>query len=117
MALKLETRTSATGVTILEAKGKITIGEGDVQLRKSIKGLLDEGHKSIILNLEGVKYMDSAGVGELVSTYTSVKNSGGKLYLSGVTGKILGLLEITQLLQVFELYPTVAEALNNIDSE
>jgi len=115
MSLKLETRESATGITILEAKGKITIGDGDVQLRRSIKGLLDEGHKQIILNLENVKYMDSAGVGELVSTYTSVKNAEGQLYLAGVTGKILGLLEITQLLQVFEIYPSVAEALNNVD--
>jgi anti-sigma B factor antagonist len=115
MSLKLETRSSANDITILEAKGKITIGEGDVQLRRSIKQLVEDGHKRIILNLEGLKYMDSAGVGELVSTYTSVKNAGGKLYLTGVTGKILGLLEITQLLQVFEVYESVAEAINNMD--
>lgn len=115
MSLKLETRDSANNITILEAKGKITIGEGDVQLRRSIKGLIEQGKKQIILSLEGVKYMDSAGVGELVSTYTSVKNGGGKLYLTGVTGKILGLLEITQLLQVFEVYPSIAEAINNME--
>lgn len=115
MSLKLEKRSSANDITILEAKGRITIGEGDVQLRKSIKDLVDSGEKRIILSLEGVKYMDSAGVGELVSTYTSVKNANGKLYLTGVTGKILGLLEITQLLQVFEIYSDIAEAINNMD--
>ena len=111
MSLTLEQRKSATGVTIIEAKGKITIGEGDVHMRRTIKELLDGGDKKMILSLEGVKYMDSAGVGELVSTYTSVKNAGGELYLVGVTGKILSLLEITQLLRVFEVYTTTSDAL------
>jgi anti-sigma B factor antagonist len=115
MSLTLDTRTSATGVMIIEAKGKITIGEGDVQLRHAIKELLEKGHKKLILSLEGIKYMDSAGVGELVSTYTSVKNANGKLYLVGVTGKILGLLEITQLLRVFEVYTNISDALAEME--
>lgn len=114
MSLKLDIRDSATGVKIIEAKGKITIGEGDVQMRKKIKDLLEEGHKKMIMSLEGVKYMDSAGVGELVSTFTSVKNAGGTLYLVGVTGKILSLLEITQLLRVFEVYTSVTDALSEM---
>ena len=114
MALKLETRSSAGDVTIIEASGKITIGEGDVQLRTTIKDLLDRGNKKLILSLEGVKYMDSAGVGELVSSFTSVKNAEGTLALVGVSQKILGLLEITQLLRVFEVYPTIADALNEL---
>lgn len=114
MALKLETRSSAGDVTIIEASGKITIGDGDVKLRTTIKDLLDRGNKKLILSLEGVKYMDSAGVGELVSSFTSVKNADGFLCLVGVTGKILGLLEITQLLRVFEVYPSISDALNEI---
>lgn len=98
-------------VTIIEAKGKITIGAGDVQMRTSIKDLIAQGKKKLILNLQGVKYMDSSGVGELVSTYTSVSNGGGKMVLVGVTGKILDLLQITQLLQVFEVYTSVEDAL------
>lgn len=101
-------------VTIIEAKGKITIGAGDVQMRTTIKDLITQGNKKLILNLQGVKYMDSSGVGELVSTYTSVSNAGGKLVLVGVTGKILDLLQITQLLQVFEVYTSVEEALVEI---
>ena len=115
MSLKLEQRSSANDITIIEAEGKITIGEGDVQLRREIKDLLDQGKKKMILSLEKVKYMDSAGVGELVSTYTSVKNGGGRLLLVGVTGKILGLLEITQLLRVFEVYPSISDAINEME--
>jgi anti-sigma B factor antagonist len=110
MSLTLKQRSTATGELVIEAKGKITIGDGDVQLRRYIKGILEEGNTKLILDLKHVNYCDSAGVGELVSTYTSVKNAGAKLILVGVTGKILSLLEITQLLRVFEIYGDVAEA-------
>lgn len=113
MSFSLNQRQSGD-VTIIEAKGKITIGSGDVQLRTTIKDLLAQGTKKLILNLLGVKYMDSSGVGELVSTYTSVSNAGGRMVLVGVTGKILDLLQITQLLQVFEVYSSVEEALIEI---
>lgn len=113
MSLTLEQRKQGD-VTIIEAKGRITIGEGDVHLRSTIKNLVEQGHKKMILDLSAVKYMDSAGVGELVSTYTSVKNGGGKLILVGVTGKILDLLQITQLLQVFEVYAKMDEALKEV---
>lgn len=113
MSFSLNQRQSGD-VTIIEAKGKITIGSGDVQLRTKIKDLLAQGDKKLILSLQGVKYMDSSGVGELVSTYTSVSNAGGKMVLVGVTGKILDLLQITQLLQVFEVYTSIEEALVEI---
>ena len=101
---------AAGAVTVLEAKGKITIGEGDLILREEIGKLLGEEKKQIVLDLGGVSYMDSAGVGELVSVYTSVKNRGGELKLSALTKKIKDLLTITQLMTIFDVHETDAEA-------
>ncbi len=97
-------------ITIIEPKGKITIGEGDVLLREEITRLLSEEKKHLVLDLGGVSYMDSAGVGELVSVYTSVKNRGGELKLSCLTKKIKDLLQITQLMTIFDTYETTQEA-------
>ena len=103
--MQLEIRERAIGdVTILEMIGKITIGEGSVQLRDAVSKLLDAGRNRIILNLGGVTYMDSSGIGELVSRFTTTKNSGGKLKLLNLTKKIKDLLMITKLLTVFEIY-------------
>lgn len=107
--MKINQRT-AGNVTVLEAKGKITIGEGDIILREEIVKLLGEEKKQIVLDLGGVSYMDSAGVGELVSVYTSVKNRGGELKLSALTKKIKDLLTITQLMTIFDVHETDAEA-------
>lgn len=98
-------------VTVIEPKGKITIGEGDVLLRDEITKLLAEGKKKLVLDLGGVSYMDSAGVGELVSVYTSVKNRGGELKLSCLTRKIKDLLAITQLMTIFDTYETTQEGI------
>jgi anti-sigma B factor antagonist len=98
-------------VTIIEPKGKITIGEGDVLLREEITRLLGEEKKQLVLDLGGISYMDSAGVGELVSVYTSVKNRGGELKLSCLTKKIKDLLQITQLMTIFDTYETTQEAI------
>jgi anti-sigma B factor antagonist len=98
-------------ITIIEPKGKITIGEGDVLLREEITRLLSEEKKKLMLDLGGVSYMDSAGVGELVSVYTSVKNRGGELKLSCLTKKIKDLLQITQLMTIFDSYETTPEAI------
>jgi anti-sigma B factor antagonist len=100
-------------VTIIEPKGKITIGEGDVLLREEITRLLGEDKKQLVLDLGGVSYMDSAGVGELVSVYTSVKNRGGELKLSCLTKKIKDLLQITQLMTIFDTYETTQEAVGS----
>lgn len=107
--MKINQRT-AGNVTVLEAKGKITIGEGDIILREEIVKLLGEEKKQIVLDLGGVSYMDSAGVGELVSVYTSVKNRGGELKLSALTKKIKDLLTITQLMTIFDVHETDADA-------
>lgn len=98
-------------VTIIEPKGKITIGEGDVLLREEITRLLGEEKKKLVLDLGDVSYMDSAGVGELVSVYTSVKNRGGDLKLSRLTKKIKDLLSITQLMTIFDTYESTEEAI------
>jgi anti-sigma B factor antagonist len=104
----------AGDVTVLDLSGKITIGEGSVALRAGIRRLLEEGKKRILLNLAGVSYVDSSGIGELVSSYTAIgKEDGGQLKLLNLTQKIQDLLTITKLLTVFDVYDNEAEALNS----
>ena len=104
----------AGDVTVLDMSGKITIGEGSVALRTAIRRLLEEGKKRILLNLSGVSYVDSSGIGELVSSYTAIgKEDGGQLKLLNLTQKIRDLLTITKLLTVFDVYESEAEALNS----
>ncbi|HXG92979.1 MAG TPA: STAS domain-containing protein [Blastocatellia bacterium] len=94
----------AGDVSILDLSGKVTIGEGSVQLRDAVRRLLDEGKKKILLNLGDVSYVDSSGIGELVSSYTTTNNNGGQLKLLNLTKKIQDLLMITKLLTVFETF-------------
>ncbi|HSL55635.1 MAG TPA: STAS domain-containing protein [Pyrinomonadaceae bacterium] len=103
----------AGDVTVLDMSGKITIGEGSVSLRSAIRRLLEEGKKRILLNLAGVSYVDSSGIGELVSSYTAINKEGGQLKLLNLTQKIQDLLTITKLLTVFDVYDNEAEALNS----
>src|SRR5215831_2458476 len=100
-------------VIILDLSGKITIGEGSVQLREAVRKLLDEGKKKILLNLGDVAYVDSSGIGELVSSYTTTNNQGGHLKLLNLTKKIQDLLMITKLLTVFETFESEASALES----
>ncbi|HET7112766.1 MAG TPA: STAS domain-containing protein, partial [Pyrinomonadaceae bacterium] len=100
----------AGDVTVLDMSGKITIGEGSVALRTAIRRLLEEGKKRILLNLSGVSYVDSSGIGELVSSYTAINKEGGQLKLLNLTQKIQDLLAITKLLTVFDTYDSEAEA-------
>ena len=103
----------AGDLTILDLDGKITIGEGSVALRMAIRRLLEEGKKKILLNLARVGYIDSSGIGELVSSYTAINKEGGQLKLLNLTQKIQDLLTITKLLTVFDVYDSEAEALNS----
>ena len=103
----------AGDVTILDMDGKITIGEGSVSLRGAIRRLIEEGKKKILLNLSGVGYVDSSGIGELVSSYTTTSSKGGQLKLLNLTQKIQDLLAITKLLTVFDVYEDEASALNS----
>ena len=97
-------------VTILDLKGKMTLGEGDELLKDKINSLLAAGKKKLLLNLEGVPYIDSAGLGEVVRTYTTVSRQGGSLKLLNLTKRIEDLLSITKLLTVFETYDSESEA-------
>jgi anti-sigma B factor antagonist len=103
----------AGDVTVLDMSGKITIGEGSVALRTAIRRLLEEGKKRILLNLAGVSYIDSSGIGELVSSYTAINKEGGQLKLLNLTQKLQDLLTITKLLTVFDVYESEAEAVNS----
>lgn len=103
----------AGDVTVLDMDGRITIGEGSVALRSAIRRLLEEGKKNILLNLAGVGYIDSSGIGELVSSYTAIKNQEGQLKLLSLTEKLRDLLTITKLLTVFDAYETEPDALSS----
>lgn len=100
----------AGDVTILDLAGKITIGEGSVQLREAVRKLLEDGKKKILLNLGDVSYVDSSGIGELVSSYTTTSNQDGQLKLLNLTKKIQDLLMITKLLTVFQTYDNEQDA-------
>jgi anti-sigma B factor antagonist len=100
-------------VMILDLKGKITLGEGDEALKDKINSLILQGHKKMLLNFGDVPYIDSAGLGEIVRTYTTVSRQGGQLKLVNLTKRITDLLSITKLLTVFETFDNEAEALQS----
>jgi anti-sigma B factor antagonist len=91
------------GVTIVDLSGRITLGEGSVVLRDTVRDLLGKGNKRILLNLGDVNYIDSSGIGELVSAFTTVRNQGGDLKLLNLTKKVHDLLQITKLYTVFDV--------------
>ncbi|MFQ5738957.1 MAG: STAS domain-containing protein [Acidobacteriota bacterium] len=101
----------ANGVTVLTIDGKITIGEGSAEVRKTVRELLQAGKKNILLDLGNVSYVDSSGIGELVSSFTTVTNQGGQLKLLNLTKKLQELLAITKLLTVFDCYEDEKDAL------
>ncbi|WP_431683095.1 STAS domain-containing protein [Kitasatospora sp. KL5] len=97
-------------VTILDITGRLTIGEGDYVLRENVRRALSDGSKNIVLNLENVTTVDSSGIGELVSSYTTTSHQGGRLKLLKPSPKLHDLLHITQLITVFEIYDDEPEA-------
>lgn len=110
MSVKISTR-QVDGVTVLDLSGRITLGEGSVQLRDAVRDLLSKGQKHILLNLGDVTYIDSSGIGELVSAFTTVKNQGGELKLLNLTRKVHDLLQITKLYTVFDVKDDEASAI------
>ena len=104
------------GVTILDLKGKMTLGEGDELLKDKINSLIQQDRKQLVLNLEAVPYIDSAGLGEIVRTYTTVSRQGGKLKLLNLTKRITDLLAITKLLTVFETFDAENEAVRSFSA-
>lgn len=99
------------GVTILEPKGKITIGVGDVALREAVHEAVEAGAVKILINLEDVTTIDSSGIGELVAAYTTVTNRGGNLRLMKLPPKVQDILQITQLVTVFDVFDSEDEAI------
>src|ERR1700678_1411001 len=112
MSMTFKTR-EVGGVTIVDLSGKITLGEGGVTLREEVRKLLANGSKEIVLNLAEVNYIDSSGLGELVSAYTAVKNAGGELKLINLTSKVRDLLVITKLVTVFDVKDDEATAVSS----
>jgi anti-sigma B factor antagonist len=108
--MKIELRTIGD-IRILDCSGKITLGEGTMTVRNMVRDILKEDGKKIVLNLGDVNYIDSSGIGELVSTYTTVTSNGGQLKLLNLTKKIQELLQITKLLTVFQVFDDERAAL------
>ncbi len=113
--MQIEERTVGD-VLILDVKGRITLGEGDEILKDKVNSLLNQGLKKIVLNLAEVPYIDSAGLGEIVRTYTTVSRQGGSLKLLSLTKRITDLLAITKLLTVFETYESENDAVQSFSS-
>ena len=101
-------------VVILDLSGRIKMGEGTLILRDQIQKRLTAGDRKFLLNLEDVDYIDSSGLGELVTTFTTVRNQGGLLKLLNLTHRVQDLLQITKLLTVFEVFNSEAEALKTM---
>lgn len=111
--MKIEKR-QRDGATILDLQGRITIGEGDVALREAVHAAVGEGATSILLNMGRVRSIDSSGVGELVAAYTTVTNRGGKLRLFAMPSRVLGVLQITQLVTVLDILEDEDEAVASL---
>ena len=111
--MKATSRSAGDGVEVISLSGKITIGSGDSQLRDVITGAMNEGKNKILLDMGGVTTIDSSGIGELVGSYTTVANRGGKMKLLHLPAKLNELLHITQLITVFEVYDNEQEALES----
>src|SRR4030081_4138102 len=103
------TERALADVMILDLKGKITLGEGDELLKDKVNSLVNQGHRKILLNFADVPYVDSAGLGEIVRTYTTVSRQGGSLKLLNLTKRITDLLSITKLLTIFDTFDSEAD--------
>ena len=110
--MQIEERTVGD-VIVLDLKGKVTLGQGDELLKDKVNSLVNQGHKKIVLNLAEVPYVDSAGLGEIVRTYTTVSRQNGSLKLLNLTKRITDLLSITKLLTVFETFDNENEAVRS----
>lgn len=103
-------------VTVLDLKGRVTLGEGDELLKDKVNSLINQGRRKLVLNLADVPYIDSAGLGEIVRTYTTVSRQGGSLKLLSLTKRITDLLSITKLLTVFETFESEDEAVKSFSA-
>ena len=103
-------------VRVLDLEGKITIGAGDIELRQNIEDSVAAGRKNILLNLKGVSHIDSSGIGEMVGCFTTVARKGGKMKLLNLTQKINDILQVTQLITVFDVFDNEADAIKSFHS-
>jgi anti-sigma B factor antagonist len=113
MAVLRATHRDAGAVTVVDLGGRITLGDGSALLRKTVRALLDEQRTNILLNLADVDYIDSSGIGELVSAYTTVKGRGGELKLLHLNKKVRDLLQLTKLYTVFDTHTDERTALSS----
>ena len=113
--MEIESRV-AGDVILLDLKGKMILGEGDELLKDKVSSLIQQGHRKILLNLAAVPYVDSAGLGEIVRTYTTVSRIGGSLKLLNLTKRMHDLLSITRLLTVFETFDSEDDAVRSFSS-
>ena len=113
--MQIEER-STGDVMVLDLKGKVTLGEGDQLLRDKVNSLIQQGRLKVVLNLADVPYIDSAGLGEIVRTYTTISRQGGSMKLLNLTKRITDLLSITKLLTVFETFDSEADAIRSFSS-
>ncbi len=113
MSLSINKR-DEDGVTVLELSGRLTIGEPVLNLRDTVRGAVDDGKLKFVLNLANVSYIDSSGLGELVSIYTTVRNKEGDVKLLNLTTKAKDLLQMTKLLTVFDTFEAEADALASL---
>ncbi len=112
MSVNLNTR-QVGDVSVVDVAGRITLGEGSSALRDTLRGLVSNGQKKILLNLGEVSYIDSSGIGELVSGFTTVTNSGGELKLLNLAKRVKDLLQITKLYTVFDVHEDEAAAVRS----
>jgi anti-sigma B factor antagonist len=110
--MKFNTRQNGD-VTILDLSGRITIGSGEEALRNATQEILNNGAKKVVIHMAGVTMIDSSGIGELVSAYTTATNRGAKLKLANLPAKVSDILTITQLITVFDVFDTEAEAVQS----
>ncbi len=114
MSLTVKTR-EKDGAVIVDLDGRLTLGEATGMLREAIRDLVAQNKTNIVLNFKNLEYMDSAGLGELVSAYTSAKNAGGKVKMVNMGGRALDLLQVTKLMTLFELYDDEEAAVKSFD--
>jgi anti-sigma B factor antagonist len=114
--MQIDERRAAGDVVILDLKGRVMLGEGDEILKDKVNSLVNQGQKKIVLNLADVPYIDSAGLGEIVRTFTTVSRQGGSLKLLNLTKRITDLLSITKLLTVFETYDSENDAVQSFSA-
>ena len=115
-SIRMQTASRQIGdVSVVEVRGRITVGEGNIMLREVVTGLVENGKKRIVLNLQGVEYVDSGGLGELVRTHTTLQKEGGQLKMANVNPRVQELLKVTSLHKVFDVHKDEASAVQSFE--